>query len=182
MVFSVHFKMHVLCVSNRHQGTQAWRLWRAVTGRCWFLRTFEYACSLRLKPPSGHAGVAPLARSHKPRCVPPYIRICMFSASQAALRARRRGAFGAQSQAEVCFSAHSNMHVLCVSSHSQGTQAARCRFLRTFESDFLMRLKPRSGHAGGARKNSRMRRPSWDESLPWCGAASPPSRRLRNKF
>ncbi len=125
MVFSVHFKMHVLCVSNRHQGTQAWRLWRAVTGRCWFLRTFEYACSLRLKPPSGHAGVAPLARSHKPRCVPPYIRICMFSASQAALRARRRGAFGAQSQAEVCFSAHSNMHVLCVSSHSQGTQPWR---------------------------------------------------------
>ena len=149
--FSAHSNMHVLCVSSRPQGTQAWRLWRAVTSRGVFLRTFEYACSLRLKPLSGHAGVAPLARSHRPRCVSPHIRVCMFSASQATLRARRRGAFGAQSQAEVCFSAHSNMHVLCVSSHSQGTQAARCRFLRTFEYAFFMRLKPRSGHAGGAR-------------------------------
>ena len=122
-----------------------------------FLRTFQNACSLRLKPPSGHAGVAPLARSHRPMLVSPHIRICMFSASQAALRARRRGAFGAQSQAEVCSSVHSNMHVLCVSSRSQGTQAwrlwravtGRGVFLRTFEYACSLRLKPLSGHAGG---------------------------------
>ncbi len=119
--FSAHSNMHVLCVSSRPQGTQAWRLWRAVTSRGVFLRTFEYACSLRLKPLSGHAGVAPLARKHRPRCVSPHIRICMFSASQATLRARRRPDAG--------FSVHLNMHFLCASSHAQGTQAGRAKIL-----------------------------------------------------
>ena len=151
--FSAHSNMHVLCVSSRPPGTQAWRLWRAVTSRGVFLRTFEYACSLRLKPLSGHAGVAPLARSHRPRCVSPHIRICMFSASQATLRARRRGAFGARSVSpyiRICMfsasrailrarwrdafgaqrhpgasaSVNSDMHAFGVLSHFRGTQAA----------------------------------------------------------